>query len=66
MKYTMNTASQHQIGSNWIIRLREVLLLTYGLIGVLLIFAMAKPFHWSLYEDYNKEYKDGLLYDTYV
>ena len=60
VKYTMNASLQQKIGSNWILRLREVILLTYGVIAALLIFAMAKPFHWSMYEDFHKEYKDGI------
>ena len=60
VKYTLSSKAQRSIGSNWIMRLREVLLLTYGIIAALLILAMAKPFHWSLYEDHHKEYKDGI------
>lgn len=60
IKYTLSSSQQHELGSNWILRLRELLMLAYGFIAVLLIFAMAKPFHWSMYEAHHKEYKDGI------
>jgi Ca-activated chloride channel family protein len=60
VKYTMSSENQRAIGSSWILRLRELILLSYGFIAALLIFAMAKPFHWSMYEEHHKEYKDGI------
>ena len=60
LKYSRSSTDQAKIGSNWIVRLREGILLSYGLIAVLLILAMAKPFHWSMYDDFDKNYKDGI------
>jgi Ca-activated chloride channel family protein len=59
-KYTRSVEDQRRIGSTWILRLREGVIFCYGFILVMLIFAMAKPFHWSMYEDHHKEYKDGI------
>ena len=60
IKFSRKTADQRSIGSSWILRLREGIILLYGLIAVLLIFAMAKPFHWSQYDDFDKDYKNGI------
>jgi Ca-activated chloride channel family protein len=60
IKFSRKTQDQRNIGSSWIIRLREAMILVYGLIGVLLIFAIAKPFHWSQYDDFDKNYKNGI------
>lgn len=59
-KYSRQTDDQRSIGSNWIMRLRELILLIYGCIAVLIIFALAKPFHWSQYDDYDRDYKNGI------
>jgi len=60
IKYSRNIDSQKSLGSTWIIRFREVSILSYCLVATLLIIAMAKPFHWSLHDDYQKEFKDGI------
>ena len=59
-KYTGSIETQRQLGSNWVIRLRELILVVYGLVAVLLIFAMAKPFHWAMYDDSQTNYKNGI------
>ncbi len=59
-KYSRNSQDQRSIGSKWILRVRELILLSYGFIAVLLIFAMAKPFHWAQYDDFDKDYKNGI------
>ncbi len=60
VKYSGRTTDQRAIGSKWIGRVREINLLVYGFIAILLIFAMAKPFHWAYYENNEKDYKDGI------
>lgn len=60
IKYSGTTKSQRELGSSWIGRVREINLLIYGIIAALLIFAMAKPFHWSNYDNSDKDYKDGI------
>ncbi len=60
VKYSRSTEEQNNIGSHGISRLRELILLSYGIIAILLIIAMAKPFHWSLHQESSKDYKDGI------
>jgi Ca-activated chloride channel family protein len=60
VKYSGGDNTQNAIGSTWVLRLRELMIVVYILIAALLITAMAKPFHWALYEDFDKEYKDGI------
>ena len=59
-KYSRQAEDQRSIGSKWILRMRELILLLYGCIAALLIFALAKPFHWSQYDDFDREYKNGI------
>jgi len=60
VKYSRSTEEQQNIASVGIARLRELILLSYGIIAALLIFAMAKPFHWSMHQESSKDYKDGI------
>lgn len=60
VKYSGRTEAQRALGSKWIGRLRELNLLIYGVIAALLIFAMAKPFHWANYDNYDKDFKNGI------
>ena len=60
VKYSRTIKDQESIGSRWVARMREVSLLLYGIIACLLIFGMAKPFHWADYDDYDNDYKDGI------
>ena len=60
VKYSRSTSDQEKISSPGISKVRELLLLLYGLIAALLIFAMAKPYHWNQYDNFNNDYKDGI------
>ncbi len=60
VKFTRSSREQHRMGSAWIARIREVHVLMYGMIAALLVFALAKPFHWDIHEDYDRDYKDGI------
>lgn len=59
-KYSRSSNDQKSLGSNWIQRIRELNILILGIVASLLIFAMAKPFHWSQYDDFDIEYKNGI------
>lgn len=60
IKFSQPSENQNKIGSTWILRVREFSLLIYGLIGVLLIMALAKPINWNEFDDYHREYKNGI------
>lgn len=60
VKYSRLSKDQRSIGSKSISRLREIMLLIYGIIAVLLIIAMAKPYHWNQHDDFNTDFKDGI------
>jgi len=60
LKYSGQTKDQRAIGSKWILRVRELILILYGCVAALLIFALAKPFHWSQYDDFDRDYKNGI------
>jgi len=59
-KYSRTSKDQKSLGSSGISRVREGILLLYGIIACLLIFALSKPFHWAEYDDFDKNYKDGI------
>ena len=60
VKYSRTTKDQMNIGSRWIFFLRQGFILANVAILALVIFALAKPFHWSQYDASNKNYKDGI------
>ncbi|MDG1148512.1 MAG: VWA domain-containing protein [Crocinitomicaceae bacterium] len=60
INFSGSTFHQESIGSSWISRLRIGIILLYGIIGVLIIFAMAKPFQWSQYDNFDERYKNGI------
>ena len=60
VKYSRSTSDQKSIGSSWILKLRVGIIILYGFIGVLLVFAMAKPFQPSQYDNFNPNYKKGI------
>lgn len=60
IKFTRSTQEQRNIGNIWIKRLREGLILISGFILALLIFAMSKPFHWSLHDESDSNFKYGI------
>lgn len=60
VKFSRSSVDQRSIGSIWISRLRDGLILSLGLSLTLLICALAKPFHWSLNEDTSIDYKYGI------
>lgn len=60
IKYSRSTSDQTNIGSRWIFRVRQALILSNVAIVALLILALAKPFNWNDYDASNKNYKDGI------
>ncbi len=60
IKFSRSIQDQRNIGSKWILRVRELTLLSYGLVAALLIVAMAKPYHWSQHDDFQSDYKNGI------
>lgn len=60
VKFSRPETEQQQLGSNKIKYLRWSFLVTYGLIAALLILALARPFHWSAYDDHEEDYKNGI------
>ena len=60
IKYSRSIHEQKSIGSTGIKRVREVMLLLYGIIAVLLILAMAKPYHWNQDDGFDNDFKDGI------
>ncbi|MCH2224362.1 MAG: VWA domain-containing protein [Crocinitomicaceae bacterium] len=59
-KYSRSSTDQKSLSSSWIHWIRQLSILLFGIIASLLIFAMAKPFHWSQYDDFDIEYKNGI------
>ncbi|GAB5416451.1 MAG: VWA domain-containing protein [Crocinitomicaceae bacterium] len=55
-------AIDHQIklGTNWIARLREALIILSGFALIFVILALAKPYHWALHDDSDKDFKYGI------
>jgi len=60
VKYSRSTSDQKNIGSRGVHLFRQILFFSYGFIAVLLILAMAKPYHWKQHDDFHTDYKDGI------
>lgn len=60
IKFSGDVENQKKIGTNWIARLREGMIILSGLALVMVIFALAKPYHWALHDDSDKDYKYGI------
>jgi len=45
---------------NWLLRIRELLFVCFVFVAAMIIFALAKPYHWSMHEEDDKDYKDGI------
>ncbi len=59
-KFTGNTSEQINLMNPWISRLRYTLLVFKVLIYSLLIFALAKPYHYNSSETSQEEFKNGI------
>lgn len=59
-KFSRTTGEQQQLGQNYLKYLRWTTTLLYGAVSSLLILALAKPSHWSGYDDYQNNYKNGI------
>lgn len=60
IKFSGTIQHQKKIGTNWITRLREGLIILSGLALAFLILALAKPYHWALHDDADQDYKYGI------
>lgn len=60
VKFSGRIDHQTGIGTSWIARLRELLIITSLLSVVFIILALAKPFNSKLHEDDNRDYKYGI------
>jgi Ca-activated chloride channel family protein len=60
MKFSRSSKEQKNLGQNHIKYIRWLLVFVYGTVFSLLIIALAKPFHWSAYEDFDENYKNGI------
>jgi Ca-activated chloride channel family protein len=60
LKFTGSTSEQKSFSTPLIGRIRQVLIIINALAFSLLIMAMAKPFHWSGFEDVDENYKNGI------
>lgn len=60
LKFSRTEAEQRSLGLNQTKYLRWSFLIGYGLVVALLITALARPFHWSAYDDHEEDYKNGI------
>ena len=59
-KFTGSSSDQKSLGSIWIIFIRQGIILLNAAVLSLVLLAMAKPFHWSGFEDIDENYKNGI------
>ena len=59
-KYTGTVTTQKKYGSRFIHVIRKVLIVNAGIVLMLLILAMSKPYNWNDHVDNNHDYKNGI------
>lgn len=59
-KFSGSAKKQQQFSTRWVPRLRGLLIFVNCFILFLLIAGMAKPFHWSSYDDTDQDFKNGI------
>ncbi len=59
-KFTGSSTEQRMFSTPLISRVRQVLILINAIAISLMIGALAKPFHWSAFEDVDENYKNGI------
>lgn len=60
IKFSGSVKHQSKIGTGWIARLREGLILLSGVALAFVILALAKPYHWQLHDDSANDFKYGI------
>lgn len=60
IKFSGGVEHQNSIGSSWIKRVREAMILFSGIALAFIILALAKPYHWELQDDSDADYKFGI------
>ncbi|MCR9171714.1 MAG: VWA domain-containing protein [bacterium] len=60
IKFSGGIEHQKKLGTNWVARLREGLIILSGLALAALILALAKPYHWELHDDSDRDFKYGI------
>lgn len=59
-KFSGSSETQRSFSTRWVVTLRQIMIGVNAIILTLLILAMAKPFHWSSYDDVEENYKNGI------
>lgn len=60
LKFSRTSSEQRSLGQNWIRYLRWGITFVYGMVFTLLIVTFARPYHFSGYDDYEHNYKNGI------
>lgn len=60
IKFSGALEHQRKLGTNWVARLREGLIILSGLALAFVILALAKPYHWELHDDSDRDFKYGI------
>ncbi|MFN5417902.1 MAG: vWA domain-containing protein [Flavobacteriia bacterium] len=60
VKFSRTVGEQQNLGENRIKYIRWFMNFVYGIIFSLLIIAFARPSHWSTYDDFEENYKNGI------
>jgi Ca-activated chloride channel family protein len=59
-KFSGNSETQRKFSTRWIVAVRRTSIVLQCIVLALLIAAMAKPFHWSSFDDFDENYKNGI------
>lgn len=60
VKFSRSVIEQQELGQNWVRYVRWFLLSCSAMVAILFIVALAKPSHWSGYDEFDEKYKNGI------
>lgn len=60
VKFVEKVSVQKSLGSRWVAWLRSGLIVVNATIFTFIVLALAKPFHWSDFDDSQENYKNGI------
>ena len=60
IKFSRTVKEQQGLGQNWVRYLHWFVTFCYAAVTTLVILAIARPSHWSGYDDYEEKHKNGI------
>lgn len=60
IKFSRTETEQIDMGASWISQLRKLFIVLYGVVTVLMILALARPYNYHSRESFDEDYENGI------